>query len=66
MQARVQKEIGARAERTSNITMKPWLELMLDVSKLSGWSNAPANCPVEGRAFNAGGTRAGRRERVGR
>ena len=47
MQARVQKEIGARAERTSNITMKPWLELMLDVSKLSGWLNTSVICQVE-------------------
>ena len=39
---------------------------MLDVSKLSGWLNAAAFCPVERRAFKAGGVWAGRRERVGR
>ena len=38
---------------------------MLDVSKLSGWLNAAAFCPVERRAFKAGGVWAGRRERVG-
>ena len=39
---------------------------MLDVLKLSGWLNADAYCPVERRAFKAGGVWAGRRERVGR
>ena len=66
MQARVQKEIGARAERTANMTPKPWMESMLDVSKLSGWLNADASCPAKGRAYEVGSTRAGRRERVGR
>ena len=55
-----------RAERTSNTSEKPEGEPMLDVLKLSGWLNADASCPVERRAFKAGGVWAGRRERVGR
>jgi len=41
----------ARAERTSNI----WLMVVtLEVSKLSGWLKADADCRVKGRACNAG------------
>ena len=47
---------GARAERTTNMANmpeKPWVETMLDVSKLSGWLNATAFCPVERGALKA-------------
>ena len=37
----------------------------LDVSKLSGWLKSYAYCPAKGRAYEVGGTRAGRRERMG-
>ena len=45
----------ARAERTENI----WLmSVTLEVSKLSGWLNAEADCQVEGRACcDVGGER---------
>ena len=57
-------EGGARVERTSNICA---MVVTLDVSKLSGWLNAyHASCPAEKRAYDVGGMRAGRRERVGR
>ena len=52
----------ARAERTENMYA---MVVTLAVSKLSGWLNADAHCPVERRAFKAGGVWAGRRERVG-
>eukprot|EP00964_Phaeocystis_antarctica_P009641 scaffold5248_cov49-Phaeocystis_antarctica.AAC.4 len=39
----------------------------LDVSKLSGWLNAAADCRVEGRAVRCGARCAGRvREDMGR
>ena len=41
----------ARAERTEN--MLP-MSVTLDVSKLSGWLNAVADCRVERRACGAG------------
>ena len=46
------KTVGARAraERTAN--MRSML-VTLDVSKLSGWLNADANCRVERRACDA-------------
>ena len=46
------KAVGARAraERTSNIV---FIVVTLDVSKLSGWLNADADCRVERRACNA-------------
>ena len=46
------------AERTSNIIEKPWVEPMLDVSKLSGWLNADACCRVE-RGSVGGGAACG-------
>ena len=36
----------ARAERTANM---PFMSMTLDVSKLSGWLNADADCRVEKR-----------------
>ena len=54
---------AAQAERTSNMIS---MVVTLAVSKLSGWLNADAYCPVERRAFKAGDVWAGRRERVGR
>ena len=47
------KAVGARAraERTSNMR---GMFVTLDVSKLSGWLNAYANCRVERRACNVG------------
>ena len=72
---------GARAERTTNMANmpeKPWVETMLDVSKLSGWLNATAFCPVERGALKArrvgtqlecagaGGARNGRARGQGR
>ena len=41
----------ARAERTAN--MVP-MDVTLDVSKLSGWLNAVADCRVERRTCDAG------------
>ena len=41
----------ARAERTKNMKR---LSQTLDMSKLSGWLNAPAYCRVERRACDAG------------
>jgi hypothetical protein len=54
----------ARAKRTKNIPLMP---VTLDVSKLSGWLKACADCRVdkEGRAMR-GEVRAGKREGVGR
>ena len=49
----------ARAERTENMAC---MLVTLDVSKLSGWLNADANCRVERRACDV---RPGRREGVG-
>ena len=45
----------ARAERTVNM-----LDMLvtLDVSKLSGWLNAVADCRVERRAYDAGSAKA--------
>ena len=37
----------ARAERTKNM---PYMLMTLDVSRLSGWSNADARCQVEKEA----------------
>ena len=47
------KAVGARAraERTWNICC---MFVTLDVSKLSGWLNADADCRVERRACDAG------------
>ena len=47
------KAVGARAraERTWNM---PYMFVTLDVSKLSGWLNADADCRVERRACDAG------------
>ena len=39
--------------------------MTLDMSKLSGWLNAVANCRVERRAYVVGGICAGRLEDVG-
>ena len=45
----------------------PYMVVTLDVSKLSGWLNADADCRVERRACDAQrGVRAGRREDMGR
>jgi hypothetical protein len=54
----------ARAERTVNMAN---MVVTLEVSKLSGWLKADADCRVEGRACDAGGrgVRAGRREGLG-
>ena len=35
---------NARAERTENMLL---MSVTLDVSRLSGWLNAAASCPVE-------------------
>eukprot|EP00964_Phaeocystis_antarctica_P027387 scaffold15452_cov29-Phaeocystis_antarctica.AAC.1 len=48
---------GARAERTWNIRC---MVVTLDVSKLSGWLNADADCRVARRAYDVGSMRAGR------
>ena len=57
--------VGARAcaERTKN--MKP-MSVTLDVSKLSGWLNADADCRVERRACDAERGVGRRRDGVGR
>ena len=39
-----------------------YMSLTLEVSKLSGWLKADADCRVEGRACDAGGERCGSRE----
>ena len=44
-------EVRARAERTLNMAC---IVVTLDVSKLSGWLNADADCRVERRACDAG------------
>ena len=46
------KAVGtrARAERTANMDC---MVVTLDVSKLSGWLNADADCRVERRACDA-------------
>ena len=54
---------GARAERTRNMLS---MVVTLDVSRVSGWLNAHADCRVASRAYDAGGMRAERREGVGR
>ena len=41
----------SRAERTENISL---MVVTLDVSRLSGWSNADASCRVEGGANETG------------
>ena len=41
----------ARAERTLNME---YMSVTLEVSKLSGWLNADADCRVERRACDAG------------
>ena len=43
--------VRARAERTTNI---PYMFVTPDVSKLSGWLNADADCRVERRACGVG------------
>ena len=51
------------AERTANMSN---MFVTLDVSKLTGWLKAVANCRVESRACDAGrGVRAGRRGSYG-
>jgi len=45
---------GTRGERTANM---PLMSVTLEVSKLSGWLKADADCRVEGRACDAGGER---------
>ena len=59
MQTRARLGIGgrARAERTRNMSL---MSVTLDVSRLSGWLNADADCRVERRAYEAGSMRAGR------
>ena len=54
----------ARAERTPNM---PLMSVTLEVSKLSGWLKAFADCRDEGRAcvVGVGEVRAGRREGLG-
>ena len=42
---------GTRGERTLNM---PYMVVTLEVSKLSGWLKADADCRVEGRACDAG------------
>ena len=55
--------VRARAERTANM---PCMLVTLDVSQLSDWLNALADCRVERRACDARGeVRPGRREGVG-
>ena len=61
VQGRARVEIGSRArggfqERTRNMKL---MSVTLDVSKLSGWLNAEANCRVERRAYIWCGTRCG-------
>ena len=53
----------ARAERTWNICC---MYVTLDVSKLSGWLNAAADCRVERRAYDAERGVDRGRESVGR
>ena len=48
---------GTRGERTANMA---YMSVMLEVSKLSGWLKADADCRVEGRACDAGGGGASR------
>ena len=58
--------LGARAcaKRTLNMLV---MSVTLDVSKLSGWLNADADCRVERRAYDAErGVGRGRRKGVGR
>ena len=43
--------VRARAERTPNMSR---MSVTFDVSKLSGWLNADANCRIERRACNVG------------
>ena len=59
----VEDERRAGAERTLNMSS---MVVTLDVSKLSGRLKSTASCPVERRAFEAGGMRGrqvGERER---
>ena len=51
--ARLKAFVGARAraERTANINS---MVVTLEVSRLSGWLNADANCRVEGRGMRCG------------
>ena len=51
------------AERTKNM---PPMSVTLDVSKLSGWLNADADCRVERRVYDAQRGVSRRREGVGR
>jgi len=55
---------GTRGERTLNMKN---MSVTLEVSKLSGWLNAEADCRVEGRAhaMRGGEVRAGRQEGLG-
>ena len=59
------KARGARAcaERTWNMAPMP---LTLDVSKVSGWLNAAADCRVERRVYDAERGAGRGRESVGR
>ena len=58
---RATRGCGARAEHTLIMDI---MVVTLDVSKLSGRLKSTASCPVERRAFEAGGMRAGRWESV--
>jgi len=55
---------GTRGERTWNMSL---MVVTLEVSKLSGWLKADADCRVEreGMRCGEGGVRAGRREGLG-
>ena len=47
---RLSAGVRTRAERTRNMA---YMVVTLDVSKLSGWLNADANCQVGGRCYEA-------------
>ena len=47
-----QKAAGARARAERTLNME-YMSVTLEVSKLSGWLNADADCRVERRACNA-------------
>ena len=49
----VEAESKARAERTLNISA---MSVTLDVSRLSGWLNADADCRVERGSIGGGAT----------
>ena len=47
----VERAVGLGVERTSNM---PLMIVMLDVSRLSGWLNAVADCRVQWEAYHEG------------